>query len=50
MILPINKRPPISEILKKVPKNPSKNKMNDLIQSLQYKNCPREKGIISMKK
>jgi hypothetical protein len=48
--MPIDNRPNINTILKKLPKLQNKPKMNDFIQSLQYKNCPREKGIISAKK
>lgn len=50
MIMPVEKRKTLAEISHKVPSGENSKKMKSLIQSLRYKNSPKDRKLIQTKK
>jgi serine/threonine protein kinase len=50
MVMSIDKRPNINAIIKRIPKGENTTKMHDFIQSLKYRNSPKETNLIAAKK
>ena len=50
MILPIEKRNNLDIIRRKVPDGENSKKMKNLIQSLRYKNSPKDQRLVSTKR
>lgn len=50
MIMPVEKRITLETIRKKMPKGENSKKMKSLIQSLRYKNAPKDRKLVNTKK
>lgn len=48
--MPIDKRTNMNIIAKRIPKGEKSTKMKDFIQSLKYRNSPKERNLVNTKK